>query len=80
MAGFAIGNCVSSLRHPCRDLIKSDASSEDVVTKPDTEIFSEGCNFSVFAQDISTIQAASRCRITLPFIDADFFSYLNEIC
>ena len=33
-----MGNCVSSLRHPCRDQIKSDASSEDVVTKPDTEV------------------------------------------
>ena len=76
VAGFAIGNCVSSLRHPCRDQIKSDACAEDVVTKPDTEFFffSEGCHFSVNVQDISTIQAESRYRITLPFID-----YLNGI-
>ena len=47
---------------------------EDVVAKPDVEIFSEGCNLSVNVQDISTIQAESRYRITLPFIDADVFS------
>ena len=53
------------------------SQSEDVVAKPDTEVFfffSEGCNFSVNVQDISTIQAESRYRITLPFIDADVFS------
>ena len=77
VAGVAIGNCVSSLGHPCRDQIKSDASAEDVVKKPDTEFFfffSEGCHFSANVQDISTIRAESCFRITLPFIDADVFS------
>ena len=50
------------------------SQSEDVVAKPDVDIFSEGCNFSLSVKDISTIRAESRYRITLPFIDAVVFA------
>ena len=64
---------------------KGDASAEDDLflqlrDEPRlVAVFFEGCFLSFLEEDGSTIRAASRCRIRLPFIDADDFSFLNGI-
>ena len=85
MAGVAMGNCVSSLRHPCRDLIKSDASSEDVVTKPDTEVLLRAAIFrSLLKTSVPSKQrlaAASRFRsstLMLLLLERDVLSVVDR--
>ena len=65
-------------------MAKSDASAEDDVSlelgdETSPVVFFEGCNFSFFEEDTSTIPAASCYRILLRFIDADDFFHLDGI-
>ena len=69
MAVVAMGNCVSSLQHPCRDQIKSDASSQDVVTKPDTEVFLRAAIFrSMLKTSVPSKQRRAAASSTLMFL------------